>query len=64
MVAAHYDDLKAASLQGMKTAYVHRPFEYGRDKMFDIAQVNDYKGDRVWDIVSSDLNDLAKQLGC
>jgi len=32
--------------------------------MFDIAQVNDYKGDRVWDIVSSDLNDLAKQLGC
>ena len=64
MVAAHDDDLKAASLQGMKTAYVHRPFEYGRDKMFDIAQVNDYKGDRVWDIVSSDLNDLAKQLGC
>ena len=64
MVAAHDDDLKAASLQGMKTAYVHRPFEYGRDKMFDIALVNDYKGDRVWDIVSSDLNDLAKQLGC
>ena len=64
MVAAHDDDLKAASLQGMKTAYVHRPFEYGRDKMFDIAQVNDYKGDKVWDIVSSDLNDLAKQLGC
>ena len=64
MVAAHDDDLKAARLQGMKTAYVHRPFEYGRDKMFDIAQVNDYKGDRVWDIVSSDLNDLAKQLGC
>ena len=27
MVAAHDDDLKAASLQGMKTAYVHRPFE-------------------------------------
>ena len=64
MVAAHDDDLKAASIQGMKTAYVHRPFEYGRDKMFDIALVNDYKGDRVWDIVSSDLNDLAKQLGC
>ena len=32
MVAAHDDDLKAASLQGMKTAYVHRPFEYGKDK--------------------------------
>ena len=64
MVAAHDDDLKAASLQGMKTAYVHRPFEYGRDKLFDIAKVNDYKGNKKWDIVSSDLNDLAKQLGC
>ena len=64
MVAAHDDDLKAASLQGMKTAYVHRPFEYGRDKIFDIAEVNDYKGNKKWDIVSRDLNDLAKQLGC
>ena len=64
MVAAHDDDLKAASLQGMKTAYVHRPFEYGKDKLFVIAEVNDYKGDRKWDIVSRDLNDLAKQLGC
>ena len=64
MVAAHDDDLKAASLQGMKTAYVHRPFEYGRDKMFDIAEVNDYKGNKKWDILSRDLKDLAKQLGC
>ena len=64
MVAAHDDDLKAASLQGMKTAYVHRPFEYGKDKLFDIAEVNDYKGGRKWDIVSRDLNDLANQLGC
>ena len=64
MVAAHDDDLKAASLQGMKTAYVHRPFEYGRDKLFDIADVNDYKGNKEWNIVSSDLNDLAKQLSC
>jgi len=64
MVAAHDDDLKAASLQGMKTAYVHRPFEYGRDKLFDIAEVNDYKGNKEWNIVSSDLNDLAEQLSC
>ena len=63
MVAAHDDDLKAASLQGMKTAYVHRPFEYGKDKLFDIAEVNDYKDDIKWDIVSRYLNDLAKQLG-
>ena len=64
MVAAHDDDLKAASLQGMKTAYVHRPYEYGKDKLFDISQVNDYKGDRSWDFISRDLNDLAFQLGC
>lgn len=64
MVAAHDDDLKAASLQGMKTAYVHRPNEYGKDKLFDISQVNDYKGDRSWDFISRDLNDLAYQLGC
>jgi|TARA_B100000768_G_scaffold59986_1_gene58016 2-haloacid dehalogenase len=64
MVAAHDDDLKAASLQGMKTAYVHRPFEYGKEKLFDLAEVNDYKGDREWDIISKDFNDLAHQLGC
>ena len=64
MVAAHDDDLKAASLQGMKTAYVHRPFEYGKDKLFDIAQVNDYKDNKKLNIVSNDLNDLAKQLNC
>ena len=64
MVAAHDDDLKAASLQGMKTAYVHRPFEYGKDKLFDLAEVNDYKGDRKWDIVSKDFNHLASLLGC
>ena len=64
MVAAHEDDLRAARQQGMKTAYVHRPFEYGKDKLFDIAEVNDYKTDREWDIVSTDLKNLAKQLGC
>ena len=64
MVAAHEDDLRSARQQGMKTAYVHSPFEYGRDKLFDINEVNDYKGNIEWDIVSRDLNDLAKQLGC
>tara|TARA_B100001093_G_scaffold122446_1_gene115146 strand:- start:3611 stop:4336 length:726 start_codon:yes stop_codon:yes gene_type:complete len=64
MVAAHDDDLKVASLQGMKTGYVHRPYEYGKDKLFDISEVNDYKGDRSWNFISKDLNDLAYQLGC
>jgi hypothetical protein len=48
----------------MKTGYVHRPYEYGKDKLFDISEVNDYKGDRSWDFISKDLNDLAYQLGC
>ena len=64
MVAAHENDLQAAKQQGMKTAYVHRPFEYGRDKLFDITEVNDYKDDREWDVVSKDLKHLAEQLGC
>ena len=64
MVAAHDDDLAGARLQGMKTAYVHRPFEYGKEKLFDLDEVNDYKRDRKWDVLSKDFNDLASQLGC
>lgn len=64
MVAAHDDDLLAASLQGMKTAYVDRPFETGQEKLFDMAENNDYKDKRNWDVISNDFNDLANQLGC
>jgi 2-haloacid dehalogenase len=64
MVAAHDDDLLAASKQGMKTAYVDRPNEFGKEKLFDIAEVNDYKVNRNWDFISNDFNDLANQLGC
>ena len=64
MVAAHDDDLLAASKQGMKTAYVDRPHEFGKEKLFDIAEVNDYKVNRNWDFISNDFNDLANQLGC
>lgn len=32
MVAAHPSDLDAAKACGLKTAYVHRPFEYGRER--------------------------------
>lgn len=31
MVAAHHDDLDAAGAAGLQTAYVERPYEYGRD---------------------------------
>jgi 2-haloacid dehalogenase len=32
MVAAHPSDLAAAAERGFRTAYVHRPLEYGRDR--------------------------------
>jgi 2-haloacid dehalogenase len=32
MVAAHPSDLKAAAERGLRTAYVHRPLEYGPDR--------------------------------
>jgi 2-haloacid dehalogenase len=32
MVAAHASDLAAAAERGFRTAYVHRPFEYGPDR--------------------------------
>jgi 2-haloacid dehalogenase len=45
MVAAHPSDLEAAAQRGFRTAYVHRPLEYGRDHVdrprpaqsFDVA---------------------------
>jgi 2-haloacid dehalogenase len=32
MVAAHPSDLAAAAARGFRTAYVHRPLEYGPDR--------------------------------
>jgi 2-haloacid dehalogenase len=57
MVAAHNDDLAAARAQGLKTAFVARPTEYGPGQTKDIAPTSD------WDIVASDFNDLAGRLG-
>jgi 2-haloacid dehalogenase len=57
MVAAHPLDLAAAAARGFRTAYVHRPFEYGKGV------------DRPWpdgaafDFCVADLGELAKQLG-
>jgi 2-haloacid dehalogenase len=61
MVAAHEDDLAAASKQGMKTAFVHRPLEFGEEKRFNNIDVN---GKKNWDFTATDFLDLAKQLGC
>jgi 2-haloacid dehalogenase len=57
MVAAHNDDLAAAQAQGLKTAFVARPTEYGPH------QAKDFKATGSWDVVAQDFVDLAQRLG-
>jgi len=54
MVACHADDLAAAAGQGMRTAFVRRPQEWGTGKSDD--------PDFPVDVVADDFNDLASQL--
>lgn len=56
LCAAHNDDLKAARAQGLKTAFWPRITEYGA------AQTLDFKAEESWDIVATDIRDLAHQL--
>ncbi len=56
MVAAHNYDLHAARSFGLKTGYFPRPTEYGP------AQTKDLEPEGSWDVVASDLEDLATQL--
>jgi 2-haloacid dehalogenase len=57
MVAAHNNDLVAASKHGMKTAYIHRPDEYGTKQSGDLNAKHDFT------YVATSLEDLANQLG-
>jgi 2-haloacid dehalogenase len=57
MVAAHKDDLRHAAKQGLKTALVLRPLEYGKGKHPDLSP------EPAFDINAGDFNDLAGQLG-
>jgi len=57
LVAAHEDDLDAAKACGLQTAFVERPLEHGVGKAAA-------KGDLTrFTYTSTDLNDLARQLG-
>ena len=56
MVAAHPGDLKAAQREGLKTAYVPRPLEYG-------PQASLAPHDGRFDVTAADFLDLAAQLG-
>jgi 2-haloacid dehalogenase len=58
LVAAHHDDLAGARSCGLRTAYVERPFEFGRDQPKDVSPQSGN------DLHGRDLLDLAAQLGC
>jgi 2-haloacid dehalogenase len=57
LVAAHNGDLAAARRCGLKTGFVRRPNEHGRDQSTDLRPEQD------WDLVAEDFNDLATKLG-
>jgi 2-haloacid dehalogenase len=59
MVAAHNGDLKAAKAQGLATAFVPRPTEYGPGQRTDLAA-----DPACADIAARDFVDLAERLGC
>ena len=58
MVAAHNFDLEAAKKIGMKTAYVHRPLEFGPDKDLVQISIEDF------DFIAKDFENLAEILEC
>jgi 2-haloacid dehalogenase len=58
MVAAHNYDLAAARSEGLRTAFLPRPLEYGP------GQTTDLSPEAEWDVVAGDLDDLARRLGC
>ena len=57
MAAAHNGDLGAARRCGLMTAFFPRPGEYGPH------QKRDYEADQDWDIVATDIQDMATKLG-
>jgi len=56
MVAAHKDDLRHAAQQGLKTALVLRPHEYGKGNHPDMSP------EPAFDINARDFIDVAEQL--
>jgi 2-haloacid dehalogenase len=57
MVAAHIGDLDAAKKLGLRTAFVHRPLEFGP------ARTADSPAEGRFDFTAEDFLDLATQLG-
>lgn len=59
MVATHHYDLDAARSAGLQTAYVERPYEYGRDVAPEDASASSEPSLQV-----ADMGELATRLGC
>src|SRR5579871_1186918 len=57
MAAAHSGDLKAARSFGLRTGFIYRPNERGAGGKADHAKTGEF------DVVSSDIVDLAAQMG-
>ncbi len=57
LIAAHNYDLRAARAEGLRTAFVPRPAEYGP------GQTTDLSPDGDWDIVAGDFLEPAAVLG-
>jgi 2-haloacid dehalogenase len=57
MVAAHNFDLRGAHEQGLRTAFIHRPIEWGE------GTTPEQELEASIDMVADDLGDLADQLG-
>ena len=57
MVAAHLSDLRAAKAEGLRTAFVVRPHEYGPSRAADSTP------DTSVDMTVRDFNELADRLG-
>jgi len=57
MAAAHNGDLGRARACGLMTAFFPRPHEYGPH------QKRDYAAEQDWDVVATDIQDMAAKLG-
>lgn len=58
MVAAHNDDLQAATALGMHTAFIARPAEHGDTQTSDLKALGD------WTVVTDTFTGLADAMGC
>ncbi len=56
LVAAHNSDLAAARACGLRTAFLPRPMEHGAGQAIDLA------ASQAWDLVASDLGEVARVL--